>query len=368
MSNSNEIDEKVNTNILLEPRRGRPTLLLDPELAELVGLNDAIFLRQLHFRLKNQGIKKNGRVWFFHSLEQWQAELPFFSMSTIRRTIASLKKQELIVTAKHLYRKQGRHTLSYAIDYAELERKRLEKSPDVFNLNTSIDVFNLNKSTINKKKSYKGNCLGASLETKGEAQNPKEKKEEEERGIFLTEKEKESCAPLRSSITAETAEEIIADCVPDDEGRYPDKALWILWAKLAKLNGYTVKLDVKDKQILKYAQDKVRGGGEDIKPVIAACLDHWQGFVKQAKREQGAYPLPPDPVVWFFHRYINSAVNFKREQDEHLKQQVEWQQAKQQAEWRQRQLAKQAKAKPNPQPEHKPATLEEVNAIMAAFK
>lgn len=70
-------------------------LVLSAELAKKIGLNEAIFLQQLTFWLKRT---KNGKKYVYKTYEEWQKELPFWSESTIKRTVAKLRKMELIKT------------------------------------------------------------------------------------------------------------------------------------------------------------------------------------------------------------------------------------------------------------------------------
>lgn len=72
-------------------------LVLSAELATEIGLNEAIFLQQLNFWLKKT---KNGKKYVYKTYEEWKKELPFWSISTIKRTVAKLKKMGLIKTQK----------------------------------------------------------------------------------------------------------------------------------------------------------------------------------------------------------------------------------------------------------------------------
>ena len=93
-----------------------------PKLAEKVGLNEAIFLQQLHYWLNGKSAKtKDNRKWIYNTYEDWKKQFPFWSTATIKRTIGSLSKQNLII--KGNYNKAGfDKTVWYSIDYEELER------------------------------------------------------------------------------------------------------------------------------------------------------------------------------------------------------------------------------------------------------
>lgn len=90
-----------------------------PSLAEAIGLNEAIVLQQLHWRLRASRNEADGRLWVYDSYEEWQAQhFPFWSVPTIKRAFAQLRTLELVVTR----RRPGStdRTNWYSIDYARL--------------------------------------------------------------------------------------------------------------------------------------------------------------------------------------------------------------------------------------------------------
>lgn len=93
-----------------------------PKLAVEVGLNEAIFLQQLHYWLSGKSAKNiDGNKWIYNTYEDWQKQFPFWSVSTVKRTITSLDKQNLLL--KGNYNKLGfDKTVWYSVDYAELNR------------------------------------------------------------------------------------------------------------------------------------------------------------------------------------------------------------------------------------------------------
>lgn len=55
----------------------KTTLTIEPTLAVQIGLNESIFLKQLHYWIKKSKNHRNGKKWVFNTLEQWQKQLPF---------------------------------------------------------------------------------------------------------------------------------------------------------------------------------------------------------------------------------------------------------------------------------------------------
>ncbi|HHP7532181.1 TPA: DnaD domain protein [Staphylococcus aureus] len=91
-----------------------------PKLAELIGLNEAIVLQQIHYWLNNSKHEYENKKWIYNSYKNWEAQFPFWSNVTIRRTISSLEKQNLLLTGN--FNKVGfDKTKWYTIDYLVLE-------------------------------------------------------------------------------------------------------------------------------------------------------------------------------------------------------------------------------------------------------
>lgn len=75
----------------------RPLLIL-PELAAKIGLNEAIILQQIHYWIDKKKHVIEGKSWVYNTYEDWQKQFPFWSVTTISRTLKSLEKQGLILT------------------------------------------------------------------------------------------------------------------------------------------------------------------------------------------------------------------------------------------------------------------------------
>ncbi|MCT7643859.1 hypothetical protein [Aliarcobacter butzleri] len=94
----------------------KTALTVEPILAVKVGLNEAIFLKQLHYWLnRTKHIKKN-KKWVFNSIKEWNKQLPFFSEKTISRIIANLKEQGLLEIEqfdKNLLNRTNWYTINY---------------------------------------------------------------------------------------------------------------------------------------------------------------------------------------------------------------------------------------------------------------
>jgi hypothetical protein len=105
-------------------------LVIDPDLAVLLGLNESIIIQQIHYWLQiNEKSNHNfydGHCWTYNTYKEWQKQFPFLSVKTIQRTINNLESCRLIVSSNYNKMKIDR-TKWYRIDYKILET--LEESP-----------------------------------------------------------------------------------------------------------------------------------------------------------------------------------------------------------------------------------------------
>lgn len=91
-----------------------------PKLAEHIGLNEAIILQQMHYWLNTSKHSHDDKKWIYNSYKNWEKQFPFWSNVTIRRTISSLEKQNLLFTGN--FNKAGfDKTKWYSINYEILE-------------------------------------------------------------------------------------------------------------------------------------------------------------------------------------------------------------------------------------------------------
>lgn len=95
-------------------------ILVIPSLASKVGLNESIFLQQLHYWLKDSNNLKDGHTWVYNTYKDWQEQFPFWSVSTIRRIITKLENADLLIIGNFNKLKIDK-TKWYRINYEALE-------------------------------------------------------------------------------------------------------------------------------------------------------------------------------------------------------------------------------------------------------
>jgi len=95
-------------------------IALLPTLATRIGVNEAIIVQRIHFWLgvnvKN-GRHHAGKKWIYNTYPEWHDQFPFWSESTIKRTMWSLEKQGIIESTDSLNRMNSDRTKWYTINY-----------------------------------------------------------------------------------------------------------------------------------------------------------------------------------------------------------------------------------------------------------
>lgn len=104
-------------------------LVVPVETATVFGLNNAIIIQQIHYwtTSKNNKNIKDGYKWVYNSYTEWKNQFPFWSESTIKRSIHKLEKEKLIISAN--YNKAGfDKTKWYRLNYEEIDKRVTNRS------------------------------------------------------------------------------------------------------------------------------------------------------------------------------------------------------------------------------------------------
>nr|HAM4953503.1 transcriptional regulator [Escherichia coli] len=113
---------------LLMPSR---PIVINPDLAYSIGLNEAIALQQVNYWLKEttSGLERDGERWIYNTNEQWLEQFPFWSESTLKRTFTRLKTLG-VLKIEQLNKSQRDMTNYYTINYESelLDEVKVTKS------------------------------------------------------------------------------------------------------------------------------------------------------------------------------------------------------------------------------------------------
>lgn len=139
-------------------------LVIDKELATLIGLNETIILQQIHYWIEiNRKASVNfyeEKYWTYNTIAEWREHFPFWSFDTVKRTLTRLRKLGLIITGNFNKLSMDR-TLWYSIDYEKLNKlaeKPKEQSEEKPN-KTAANVENSQKCILPQCK--RADCTNA---------------------------------------------------------------------------------------------------------------------------------------------------------------------------------------------------------------
>jgi hypothetical protein len=130
-----------------------PTFRIDTDLAEVIGLQEAVTLRMILYRINrsHKAKEKNGRKWFRASYNLLLEYLPFLSRTKLTAILSFLKREEWIL-AKKLGTRYRDQTRWYSVNQEKMlvfsQNKEGKSRPKtVVNTNLAI-MFGLEKSIV----------------------------------------------------------------------------------------------------------------------------------------------------------------------------------------------------------------------------
>ncbi|QTB47926.1 hypothetical protein [Burkholderia pseudomallei] len=166
-----------------------PPLMVLPQLAARIGLNEAIILQQVHYWTRDNRNVIEGRSWTYNTVADWQKQFPFWSQATIRRTIDSLVEKGLLIKKKLADNKMDA-TLWYSVD--------LEKLVDQAE---QVDVRKMSKSDAQDAQMSSAQNEQIPNRTETSSETTTESGAATSSQLSLLESTKKSKRPARSEVT-----------------------------------------------------------------------------------------------------------------------------------------------------------------------
>lgn len=149
---------------LLMPSR---PIVINPDLAYSIGLNEAIALQQVNYWLKEttSGLERNGERWIYNTTEQWLEQFPFWSESTLKRTFTRLKALG-VLKIEQLNKSQRDMTNYYTINYAssllddvKVSESKRSKCTSPSGQNDTMEEVKVKRSIVSKRTAViRSNC------------------------------------------------------------------------------------------------------------------------------------------------------------------------------------------------------------------
>ncbi len=266
---------------LLMPSR---PIVINPDLAYSIGLNEAIALQQVNYWLKetNSGLERDGVRWIYNTNEQWLEQFPFWSESTLKRTFTRLKTLG-VLKIEQLNKSQRDMTNYYTINYeSEL-----------------LDEVKVTKSRSSK-------CALPS----GQNEPMEQVSVKRSNGSKRTDVIRSKCTDLLTENTTEsTTENKTPSCPvasqPDPEVLITDNAILVL----THLNQVSGSRYQKSKTSLENIRARLREGYSvhELQLVIDLKHEHWNGNDQQYQYMRPETLFGPKK----FEAYLQSATRWE---------------------------------------------------------
>lgn len=266
---------------LLMPSR---PIVINPDLAYSIGLNEAIALQQVNYWLKEttSGLERDGVRWIYNTNEQWLEQFPFWSESTLKRTFTRLKNLG-VLKVEQLNKSQRDMTNYYTINYeSEL----------------------LDEVKVTKSKSSK--CTLPS----GQNEPMEEVKVKHSIGSKRTALIRSKCTDVLTENTTENTTDIKNPICPvapqpDPEVMFTDNAILVL----THLNQVSGSRYQKSKTSLENIRARLREGYSvhDLQLVIDLKHEHWNGNDDQYQYMRPETLFGPKK----FESYLQSATRWE---------------------------------------------------------
>lgn len=266
---------------LLMPSR---PIVINPDLAYSIGLNEAIALQQVNYWLKEttSGLERDGVRWIYNTNEQWLEQFPFWSESTLKRTFTRLKNLG-VLKVEQLNKSQRDMTNYYTINY---ESELLDE--------------------VKVTKSKSSNCTLPS----GQNEPMEEVKVKRSIGSKRTALIRSNCTDVLTENTTENTTDIKNPICPvatqpDPEVLITDNAILVL----THLNQVSGSRYQKSKTSLENIRARLREGYSvhDLQLVIDLKHEHWSGNDDQYQYMRPETLFGPKK----FESYLQSATRWE---------------------------------------------------------
>lgn len=97
-------------------------LFLSQELAIRIGIEEALFLQQLYYRLETQGVEKEGHIWYRQTYQGWAKQCPQWNIRKIKRLVMKLERYQIIISSNKFNSFKTDRSKWYRIDYGKIDQ------------------------------------------------------------------------------------------------------------------------------------------------------------------------------------------------------------------------------------------------------
>src|SRR5690606_39550810 len=97
-------------------------LFISPNLAARIGVEEALFLQQLYYRIATRGMKRDGHMWYRQTYQGWAKQCFYWNITKVKRIITKLERYQLIVSSNKFNSFNTDRSKWYRIDYEKIDK------------------------------------------------------------------------------------------------------------------------------------------------------------------------------------------------------------------------------------------------------
>ncbi|MER2169447.1 MAG: conserved phage C-terminal domain-containing protein [Psychrobacillus psychrodurans] len=125
-------------------------LFLSQNLAIRIGVEEALFIQQLYYRLNTQGVEKEGHIWYRQTYQGWAKQCPQWNIRKIKRLIMKLERYQIIISSNIFNSFKTDRSKWYRIDYEKINQivqSEIYKQEELFPEENNSPVKNTKSNT-----------------------------------------------------------------------------------------------------------------------------------------------------------------------------------------------------------------------------
>lgn len=97
-------------------------LVLSQDLAIRIGVEEALFIQQLYYRLETRGVDKEGHIWYRQTYQGWAKQCPQWNIRKIKRLVMKLERYQIIISSNKFNSFKTDRSKWYRIDYEKIDQ------------------------------------------------------------------------------------------------------------------------------------------------------------------------------------------------------------------------------------------------------
>lgn len=95
-------------------------LSVSPSLSVRIGIEEALLLQHLSYRLETEGVSKEGYIWYCQTYQDWTKQCFFWNVPKVRRLLRKLEHYQIVVSSNNFNRFYTDRSKWYRIDYEKI--------------------------------------------------------------------------------------------------------------------------------------------------------------------------------------------------------------------------------------------------------